>query len=78
MNVEEVYDCFYVCYNFKVKIYLYKIWNEEYINLFMCKYSMYVNKKLNVKSMKVVVKYLVGLYDFIVFLNVKLKKKFMV
>ena len=44
----------------------------------MRKYSMHVNKKLNVKSMKEAAKHLVGSHDFTAFSNAKSKKKSMV
>ena len=65
--MEEVHDRFHARYNSKAKTYLYKIWNEEHTNPFMRKYSMHVNKKLNVKSMKAAAKHLVGSHDFTVF-----------
>ncbi|GAB6444822.1 tRNA pseudouridine(38-40) synthase TruA [Bacillus luti] len=77
-NVEEVQDRFHARYNSKAKTYLYKIWNEEHTNPFMRKYSMHVNKKLNVKSMKEAAKHLVGSHDFTAFSNAKSKKKSMV
>ena len=69
---------FHARYNAKDKTYLYKIWNEEYTNPFMRKYSMHVEKKLNIPSMKRASQYFLGEHDFTAFSNAKSKKKSMV
>lgn len=68
---------FHARYNAKEKTYLYKIWNEKYTNPFMRKYSMHVEKQLNIARMKEACTYFVGRHDFTAFSNAKSKKKSM-
>jgi tRNA pseudouridine38-40 synthase len=77
-EVKLVPDGFHARFNAKDKIYLYKIWNEEYTNPFMRKYSMHVNKKLNIARMKDASQYFIGEHDFTAFTNAKSKTKSMV
>lgn len=76
-DVTLVPDSFHARYNAKDKIYLYKIWNEEYTNPFMRKYSMHVEKSLDIKKMKKASQYFIGEHDFTAFSNAKSKKKTM-
>lgn len=62
----------------KDKTYLYKIWNEDYANPFMRKYSMHVAQRLSISRMKEASQYFVGEHDFTAFSNAKSKKKSMV
>ena len=81
ISIKEVMlvpESFHARYNAKDKIYLYKIWNEEYTNPFMRKYSMHVEKTLNITSMKKACQYFTGEHDFTAFSNAKSKKKSMV
>ncbi len=71
-------ESFHARYNAKDKIYLYKIWNKEYSNPFMRKYSMHVEKPLNIKKMKEACQYFIGEHDFTAFSSGKSKKKSMV
>ncbi|MFC4320036.1 tRNA pseudouridine(38-40) synthase TruA [Litchfieldia salsa] len=71
-------DRFHARYNAKDKTYLYKIWNESYTNPFMRKYSMHIDKKLNVLQMKNASEYFIGKHDFTSYSNAKSKKKSMV
>jgi len=71
-------DRFHARYNSKAKTYLYKIWNEEFSNPFMRKYSMHVEEKLDIVKMKQAAKYFLGEHDFTAFSNAKSKKKSMV
>ncbi len=71
-------DRFHSRYNTSAKTYIYKIWNEEYTNPFMRKYSMHVEEKLDFKKMKAAAKYFLGEHDFTAFSNAKSKKKSMV
>jgi len=71
-------ETFHARYNAKAKTYLYKIWNEEFTNPFMRKYSMHVEKKLNISDMKKACRYFIGEHDFTAFSNAKSKKKSMV
>lgn len=77
-EVTLVPESFHARYNAKDKIYLYKIWNEEYTNPFMRKYSMHVEKTLNITRMKKASQYFIGEHDFTAFSNAKSKKKSMV
>lgn len=78
VDVETVSDKFHARYNAKSKIYLYKIWNREYPNPFMRKYSMHVEKKLDINEMIKASKYFIGEHDFTAYSNAKSKKKSMV
>ncbi len=71
-------ESFHSRYNAKSKTYLYKIWNKEYPNPFMRKYSMYIDKRLNIIEMKKACQYFIGSHDFTTFSNAKSKKKSMV
>lgn len=77
-EVRSVPDSFHARYNAKDKTYLYKIWNEEYTNPFMRKYSMHVEKKLDTTRMKKACEYFIGEHDFTAFSNAKSKKNSMV
>lgn len=78
VEVVLVPERFHARYNAKDKTYLYKIWNEEYTNPFMRKYSMHVEKKLNIAGMKKASQHFIGEHDFTAFSNAKSKKKSMV
>lgn len=81
ISVREVVlvpESFHARYNAKDKTYLYKIWNEEYTNPFMRKYSMHVEKKLNIERMRKACQYFIGEHDFTAFSNAKSKRKSMV
>lgn len=77
-EVTQVDENFHARYNAKDKTYLYKIWNKEYSNPFMRKYSMHVNKKLDVSAMERASLHFLGSHDFTAFSNAKSKKKSMV
>lgn len=66
---------FHARYNAKSKTYLYKIWNRDYSNPFMRKYSMHVKEKLDISMMEAAAAYFVGEHDFTAFSNAKAKKK---
>ena len=78
LEVTSVTDRFHARYNAKDKTYLYKIWNEEHTNPFMRKYSMHVEKRLDIEKMKNASKSFLGKHDFTAFSNAKSKKKSMV
>ncbi|WP_088042703.1 tRNA pseudouridine(38-40) synthase TruA [Bacillus sp. EAC] len=81
ISVKEVTiesERFHARYNSKAKTYLYKVWNEEYSNPFMRRYSMHVEEKLDIEKMKQAAKYFLGEHDFTAFSNAKSKKKSMV
>jgi tRNA pseudouridine38-40 synthase len=77
-EVVEVNEKFHARYQAKDKTYLYKIWNLEYPNPFMRKYSMQVSSKLDVEEMLAASKYFIGAHDFTAFSNAKSKKKSMI
>lgn len=77
-EVTSVSELFHSRYQAKSKIYLYKIWNKEYCNPFMRKYSMHVSKKLELQAMEKASSYFLGAHDFTAFSNAKSKKKSMV
>lgn len=77
-EVTSVAESFHARYHAKTKTYLYKIWNEEYTNPFMRKYSMHIAQKLNISNMKTACQYFIGEHDITVFANAKSKKKSMV
>ena len=74
-EVALVPDRFHARYNAKDKTYLYKIWNEEYGNPFMRKYSMHVARKMNIEKIKKACVYFIGEHDFAVYSNAKSNKK---
>jgi tRNA pseudouridine38-40 synthase len=76
--VEKVEEQFHARYHAKNKTYLYKIWNREFPNPFMRKYSMHVMEPLNLEAMKQASNYMLGTHDFTAFSNAKSKKKSMV
>ncbi|MFS0864778.1 tRNA pseudouridine(38-40) synthase TruA [Fredinandcohnia sp. 179-A 10B2 NHS] len=78
IEVTIVHDRFHARYNAKDKTYLYKIWNKDYSNPFMRKYSMHVTEKLNLAKMKSASSYFIGSHDFTSYSNAKSKKKSMV
>lgn len=77
-DVKTVPDRFHARYNAKSKTYLYRIWNREYPNPFMRKYSMHVEKKLDIEAMRKGGSFFVGEHDFTAYSNAKSKKKSMV
>jgi tRNA pseudouridine38-40 synthase len=77
-EVTSAPENFHARYNAKGKTYLYKIWNEEYPNPFMRKYSMHVKNKLDMGSMKKAADYFIGEHDFTAFSNAKTNKKSLV
>ncbi|MFD9624664.1 tRNA pseudouridine(38-40) synthase TruA [Peribacillus muralis] len=81
ISIKEVMlvpDRFHSRYNAKDKTYLYKIWNEQYTNPFMRKYSMHIEEKLDIERMRDACQYFIGAHDFTAFSNAKSKKKSMV
>lgn len=69
---------FHARYHAKDKTYLYKIWNEEYSNPFMRKYSMHVTGSLDIAAMENAAGQFLGAHDFTAFSNAKAKKKSMI
>ncbi|MDD4113558.1 MAG: tRNA pseudouridine(38-40) synthase TruA [Herbinix sp.] len=78
IDVNIVSDRFHSRYNAKSKTYLYKIWNKEYSNPFMRKYSMHVAENLNIADMLKAGSCFIGEHDFTAYSNAKSKKKSMV
>ncbi len=77
LAAEEVTEQFHARYHAKEKIYLYKIWNREYGNPFMRKYSLHVAEELSLEEMRRAGGYFIGTHDFTAFSNAKSKKKTM-
>lgn len=77
LKAEEAEEQFHARYHAKEKTYLYKIWNREYSNPFMRKYSMHVAERLEQEVMAQAGRYFVGTHDFTAFSNAKSKKKSM-
>lgn len=77
VEVQVVTEQFHARYQVKDKTYLYKIWNKEYSNPFMRKYSMHVSEKLDIRAMKAASTHFIGVHDFTAFSNAKSKKKSM-
>lgn len=77
-EVKRVSENFHSRYNTKDKTYLYKIWNRDYSNPFIRKYSMQIKDKLNIIKMKQASQFLLGEHDFTAFTNAKSKTKSMV
>jgi len=77
-EVISVSEHFHARYNAKDKTYLYRIWNKEYSNPFMRKYSMHVGEELDLVAMRQAAGYFLGAHDFTAFSNAKSKKKSMV
>lgn len=75
IRVETVPDSFHSRFHVKSKTYLYKIWNKEYSNPFMRKYSMHIENKLDIAKMNRAGSYFIGEHDFTTFSNAKSKKK---
>lgn len=78
IQVDIVSDRFHSRYNAKSKTYLYKIWNREYSNPFMRRYSMHIAERLNVTAMVMAGSCFLGEHDFSAYSNAKSKKKSMV
>ncbi|KGJ48841.1 tRNA pseudouridine synthase A [Clostridium sp. NCR] len=74
-SVEEVDERFHSRYNVKQKVYLYKINNSKTQDVFLRKYSTYIEKPLDIELMKKASEYLVGEHDFTSFASSKSKKK---
>lgn len=74
-EVTLVNDRFHARYNAKDKTYLYKIWNEGHANPFMRKYSMHVEKRLDIERIRKACPYFIGEHDFTAYSNAKTNKK---
>lgn len=77
-DVSLVDERFHARYNAKSKSYVYKIWNKDYTNPFIRKYSMQVGESLNLEKMKRAAATFVGEHDFTGFSTATSKKKSMV
>ncbi len=76
-SVEQVPDNFHARLHAKRKTYLYQIWNEAHANPFLRRFSMHVEKKLDLKCMRDAAKHISGMHDFTAFSNAKSKSKSM-
>lgn len=77
-EVAAVDESFHARYLAKDKTYLYKLWNKEYSNPFMRKYSMHVSSRLDLAAMEKASLEFIGAHDFTAFSNAKSKKKSMI
>lgn len=77
-EVTSVDEDFHARYQAKNKTYLYRIWNLEYSNPFMRRYSMHVSEKLDLSAMEKAGHQFLGAHDFTAFSNAKSKKKSMI
>ncbi len=77
-EVSEAAENYHARYLARKKTYLYKIWNKEYSNPFLRKYSMHVSDKLDIAAMEAAGSYFIGAHDFTAFSNAKSKKKSMI
>ena len=64
ISMEEVDDRFHSRLNAKSKTYLYRIDNSKFGHVFERKYSMRLEKKLNIDLMRKAAKQLIGMHDF--------------
>ncbi len=78
IEVDQVDEQFHARYHAKDKTYLYRIWNKDYSNPFMRKYSMHVKEALDLRAMRQASSYMLGTHDFTAFSNAKSKKKSMI
>ncbi len=78
VQVDQIRESFHSRYNAKAKTYLYKIWNRDYANPFMRKYSTHVKDRLDINRIREAAGFFVGEHDFTAFSNAKSKKKSMV
>jgi tRNA pseudouridine38-40 synthase len=78
IKVSIVNDRFHSRYNAKSKTYVYKIWNGDYQDPFIRKYSMHIPEKLNLKKMIFASKSFVGKNDFTAFSTPSSKNKSMI
>lgn len=74
-SIKNVSERFHSRYNVKSKTYVYTIDNNTYRNVFIKKYSYYINDKLDIEKMKEASKLLIGTHDFESFTSLKGKKK---
>ncbi len=78
IDASPVIDSFHSRFNASSKTYLYKIWNCEYPDPFMRKYSTHVAEGLDTEKMKEATGFFIGQHDFTAFTNAKSKSKSMV
>lgn len=78
LEVSEAPESFHARYSAGRKTYLYKLWNREYPEPFLRKYSMHVEERLDIEGMRKAARYFIGEHDFTAFSNAKSKKKSMV
>lgn len=74
-EVEAVDERFHARLSAKGKVYVYRIWNREYPNVFERKYMLDVPEPLDVEKMRLSAKLLLGEHDFIGYSSLKKIKK---
>lgn len=67
IEVMEADPDFHARFDITKKTYVYKIWNKNYPEPFLRRYSMHVKKKLDLEKMRAAAGYLVGKHDFTAF-----------
>ncbi|MCL2407103.1 MAG: tRNA pseudouridine(38-40) synthase TruA [Defluviitaleaceae bacterium] len=66
-SIAEAAPRFHARYNAIGKKYLYRVWNQPYVNVFERKYSCHVNERLNIDAMRTAAVLFVGAHDFLGF-----------
>jgi tRNA pseudouridine38-40 synthase len=74
-SMKDVDERFQAKYNVKSKIYVYKINNNKFRNVFDRKYSYHIDEKLDLEKMRSAAEILVGTYDFQSFTSLKSSAK---
>lgn len=78
LGVERVPERFHARLAAKAKTYLYQIHNEAHGNPFLRRYSMHIEKQLDLEAMRKAAGYFLGSHDFTAFSNARSKTKSMV
>ncbi len=78
VEVKKVQERFHSRHNAGNKTYVYKIWNKEYSNPFLRKYSYHIKEKLDIEKIRHGAKYFLGEHDFTSFTSAQSKKKTMI
>lgn len=72
---KKVDDKFHARYNATKKVYMYRIDNTRFGNLFLRDYSYYIDKKLDIPAMRKTLELFIGEHDFTSFSKNNSKKK---
>lgn len=74
-HCEDVDSNFHSRYDAKKKVYVYKIYNDKFHNVFKRKYSCHMPEELNIEAMQKAANLFIGKHDFKSFTALKSKKK---